>query len=86
MSNNNSFFDNLEEKTNIKQEDLFQIANSVGQSDLQDEDTIRQLISQVSQIANVSVSKEKEDKIVETIINNNMPLDFATLAKMFDKK
>jgi hypothetical protein len=86
VSNQNSFFDNIEKKTNVKKEDLFQLADSVKDANFKDEKTIRRLISQVSRLANVSVSKEKEDKIVKAIINNNMPIDFASISKMFDKK
>ncbi len=86
MSNNNPFFDNIEKRTNVKQEDLFKLANSVNGANLKDENTIRQLIAQVSTLAGVPVSKEKEDEIVRAIVNNNVPLDFASLSKMFTKK
>ncbi|WP_026673030.1 stage VI sporulation protein F [Alkalihalobacterium bogoriense] len=82
---NNNFFDNLEKKTNVKQEDLFNLANSVSNANLQDEATVRQLIAQVAQLANKEVPKEKEDQIVEAIVNNKMPMDFASLSKMFKK-
>ncbi|RBW70400.1 stage VI sporulation protein F [Bacillus taeanensis] len=86
VSNQNSFFDNIEKKTNVKKEDLFKLADSVKDANFKDEKTIRKLISQVSRLANVPVSKEKEDKIVKAIMNNNMPIDFASISKMFDKK
>ncbi|UOE92352.1 stage VI sporulation protein F [Alkalihalobacillus sp. LMS39] len=82
---NNNFFDNLEKKTNVKQEDLFNLANSVSNANLQDEATVRQLIAQVAQLANKEVPKEKEDQIVEAIVKNKMPMDFASLSKMFKK-
>ncbi|QOY38764.2 stage VI sporulation protein F [Anaerobacillus isosaccharinicus] len=83
---NNNFFDNLEKKTNVKQQDIFNLANSVNGANFQDEQTVRNLIQQVSKLANKPVPKEKEDELVKTIVNNNMPLDFASLAKMFGKK
>lgn len=83
---NNNFFDNLEKKTNVKQQDIFNLANSVNGANFQDEQTVRSLIQQVSKLANKPVPKEKEDELVKTIVNNNMPLDFASLAKMFGKK
>lgn len=85
MQNNNSFFDNIQKKTNVQQEDLFNIANSVNGADLSDENTVRQLIAQVAKVANVPVSKEKEDQLVDAIVNNKMPMDFASLTKMFEK-
>lgn len=83
---NNNFFDNLEKKTNVKQQDIFNLANSVNGANFKDEQTVRNLIQQVAKLANKPVPKEKEDELVKTIVNNNMPLDFASLAKMFGKK
>lgn len=86
VEKNNSFFDKIEKKTNVKQEDIFKLANSVSGANFRDEKTVRDLIQQVSRLANKPVSKEKEDELVKTIINNNIPLDFSSLAKMFGKK
>jgi len=83
---NGDFFDMIEKKTNVKKEDIFRLANSVSNANFQDEETVRKLIAEVSRLANVPVSKEKEDKIVKAIVNNNIPSDFTSLSKMFDKK
>ncbi|WP_078553261.1 stage VI sporulation protein F [Bacillus alkalicellulosilyticus] len=83
MSNN--FFDNIQKKTNVNPEELMKIANSVSNANLKDENTIRQLIAQVAQVANVQVPKEKEDQIVQAILSGNMPTDFGSLTKMFKK-
>lgn len=80
-----SLFDNIEKKTNIKKEDIFKVADSVKDANFQDEKTVRKLIKQVSALAGKPVSKEKEDKIVNAIINNNMPMDMNTIGKMFKK-
>ncbi len=84
MSQN--FFDHIEKRTNVKKEDLFRLANSVSQADLKDERTLRNLIADVSRLANVPVSKEKEDKIVKAILNNNVPTDLSQLTNMIKKK
>lgn len=86
MDRNNSFFDKIEKKTNVKQEDIFNLANSVSGANFKDEETVRNLIRQVAKLANKPVSKEKEDELVKMIINNNMPIDFSSLGKMFGKK
>ncbi|MCR6096530.1 stage VI sporulation protein F [Salipaludibacillus agaradhaerens] len=84
-NNNGSFFDQLEKKTNVKHQDLFQLAQSVNKTDLSNEENVRQLIHQVAKLANVSVSKEKEDELVKAITSNKVPMDFSSLAKMFQK-
>lgn len=86
QKNDSSFMDQIQKKTSVKPDDLFKLANSVSHANLQDEATVRQLIAQVAKLANKPVSKEKEDQIVQAIIKNNMPMDFASLAKMFNKK
>ncbi len=83
---NDNIMDQLQQKTNVKPDELFKLANSVSNANLKDEATVRQLIRQVAKLANKPVSKEKENQIVQAIINNNMPMDFASLAKMFNKK
>ncbi|MCR6110643.1 stage VI sporulation protein F [Bacillus sp. A301a_S52] len=84
-NNNESFFDQLEKKTNVKHQDLFQLAQSVNKTDLSNEQNVRQLIHQVAKLANASVSKEKEDELVKAITSNKVPMDFGSLAKMFQK-
>nr|WP_277750895.1 stage VI sporulation protein F [Anaerobacillus alkaliphilus] len=86
VEKNNNLFDNLEKKTNVKQQDIFNLANSVSGANFKDEQTVRNLIQQVSKLANKPVPKEKEDELVKAITNNNLPLDFASLSKMFGKK
>ncbi|WP_332693377.1 stage VI sporulation protein F [Halalkalibacter lacteus] len=86
QKNDSSFMDQIQKKANVKPDELFKLANSVSNTNLKDEAAVRQLISQVAKLANKPVSKEKEDQIVEAITNNKMPSDFASLAKMFNKK
>ena len=82
----NPFFDNIEKKTNVKKEDIFKLANSVSHANFRDEKTVRKLIADVAKLANVPVSKEKEDRIVHAIVNNNVPTDLNTITKMFNQK
>ncbi|ASK63331.1 stage VI sporulation protein F [Virgibacillus phasianinus] len=80
-----NLFNNIEKKSNIKQDDIYKVANSVKHADFSDEKTVRNLIRQLSRMANKPVSKEKEDKIVQSITKNNMPVDMQSLSKLFKK-
>ncbi|MFD1738564.1 stage VI sporulation protein F [Bacillus salitolerans] len=80
-----SLFDNIEKKTNVKMDDVFKLADSVKDANFKDEQTVRNLIKQVSMLAGKPVNKEKEDKIVKAIVENNMPMDLNTIGKMFKK-
>lgn len=86
MDPNNPFFDHIEKKTNVKKEDIFSLANSIANANFQDEATVRGIVQRVGKMANVDVPKEKEDKIVKAIVNNNIPLNFSSLSKMFNQK
>jgi hypothetical protein len=83
---NNPFFDNIEKKTGVNMGELMKLAQSLQSANFKDENTVRDVIQKVSKIANKPVSKEKEEKIVKAIMKNDMPLDLASLTKMFDKK
>ncbi|MFQ3542971.1 stage VI sporulation protein F [Halobacillus rhizosphaerae] len=78
-----NIFDHLKKKANINPEDVYKVAESVQNADFSDEKTIRRLVQQLAKIANKPVSKQKEDKIVEAIVKQNMPLDMSTLGKFF---
>jgi hypothetical protein len=82
----NKFFKNLESKTGVNMNDVFALANSLQGANFKDEKTVRSVIQRVAQIANKKVTKEMEDKIVNSIVNGNEKLDFGTISKMINKK
>ncbi|WP_102271789.1 stage VI sporulation protein F [Cytobacillus massiliigabonensis] len=82
----NNFFKNLEKKTGVNMNDVFELANSLQSANFKDEKTVRGVIRRVSQIANKPVSKETEDKIVKSIVTEGKQLDFSTISKMINKK
>lgn len=82
----NKFFKNLESKTGVNMNDVFALANSLQGANFKDEKTVRNVIQRVAQIANKPVSKQMEDKIVNSIVNGNEKLDFSTISKMINKK
>ncbi|MBM7094667.1 stage VI sporulation protein F [Bacillus sp. H-16] len=80
-----NIFGEIEKKTNVNQQDLLKLAQSASKTDLKSEQNVRQLIQQVALVAGVSVNKKKEDELVKAIVANNVPMDFGTLSKMFQK-
>lgn len=82
----NNFFKNIEKKTGVNMNDIFQLANSIQGANLQEETTVRQVVKQVSKIAGRNIPKEMEDKIVQTIIQDGKKLDFNTIANMMNNK
>lgn len=82
----NGFFKNVEKKTGVNMKDIFDLANSLQHANFKDEKTVRNVIKKVSQLANKPVSKDLEDQIVKTILNDGKSLDFNTINKMLNKK
>ncbi len=70
-----AFFNKIEKKTNVSKETILSIASKLQQSDMKDEQTLRNLVKEISQVAGKEVSKEKTDKIVNAILNDNVPKD-----------
>lgn len=86
MNMDNGFFKNIEKKTGVNMKDIFDLANSLQNANFKDEKTVRNVIRRVSEIANKPVSKEMENQIVKSIINDGKQLDFNTISKMMNKK
>lgn len=78
-------FDKLQKNANINPEEVYKVADSVKHANFKDEQTVRNLVKQLAQMANKPLSKEREDKIVQSIVNNNMPSDMNSLNKLFKK-
>ncbi|RYG73617.1 stage VI sporulation protein F [Lentibacillus lipolyticus] len=86
MSNSqDNLFDKVQKQTDLNPNDIYKVADSVKNADFSDETTVRQLVQNLAKMADQPISKSKEDKIVETITKNNMPVDMQTLNKMFKK-
>lgn len=80
-----NLFKNIEKKSNIKQEEIYKVADSVKHANFSDEKTVRRLVRQLARMANKPLSQEKEDKIVQSITKNDMPMDMQSLNKLFKK-
>lgn len=70
---NNNFFDRVEKKTNVKKEDIMNLARSIQNKNLKDERELRKLIKSVATLAGKDVSKEREEKIIDAIIKDKIP-------------
>ena len=75
-----NFFKNVENKTNIDKNTIITLAEKLQNANMKDENTIRNVIKEISTITNKEVSKEKEDKIVNAILKDKVPTN---IDKMF---
>ena len=75
-----SLFKRIEQKTNIKKETILELANKLQKNDMKDEKALREIIQEISSMTGKEVSKEKEDKIINSILKDEIPTN---IDKMF---
>ena len=73
MKINDELFKNVEKKTNVKKEDLLSIASRLNESNMKDKSVLSGIIRDLSALAGKEVSKEKEDKIINLILDDKVP-------------
>ena len=73
MNFSDNFFKKIENKTNVNKDTILSLANKLQGSNMKDEKTLKEVISDLSKITGREVSKEKEQKIIDTILNDNVP-------------
>ncbi len=70
-----NFFNKVEKKTNVGKETILELADKLQKTDLKNETTLREIIQQLGQMTGKEVSKEKEDKIINAVVNDQVPKD-----------
>ena len=73
-------FERIEKKTNVNKDTIIKLAKELENGNFKDENTLRNIIGEISVITGKTVSKEKEDKIVETVLKDKVP---KSIDKMF---
>ncbi|RCW64905.1 stage VI sporulation protein F [Saliterribacillus persicus] len=82
VDSKNKLFDQIEKNSNVSSAEIVKIAQSLQHANFKDERVVRNLVRNLANLAGKPVSQAKEDKIVETIVNNKMPTDLQTLQKL----
>lgn len=70
---NDDLFERIEKKTKVNKDTIINLARKLQDGNFKNEDNLRSIISEISEITGKEVSKEKEDKIVEMVINDKVP-------------
>lgn len=70
---NDDLWGRIEKKTNVNKDTIINLARKLQDGDFKNEDNLRSIIEEISTITGKEVSKEKEDKIVEMVINDKVP-------------
>ncbi len=75
-----NFFKKIEKKTNVGKDTILGLAKKLQEGNLKDENTLREVIQELSKMTGKDISKEKENKIINAVKNDNVPKD---IDKMF---
>ena len=76
MGFSDNFFKKIEKKTNVNKDTILSLANKLQQGNMKDENTLREVIQDISRITGREVSQEKEQKIIDTVLSNGVPKNF----------
>ena len=80
MNFSDSFFNKIEKKTNVNKETILALADKLQKGNMKDENTLREVINELGKMTGREVSKEKQDKIISAVVNDQVPKD---IDKMF---
>ena len=72
---NDNLFNRITEKTNVDKDTIIDLARKLQEVDFKNKDTLREIIHELSDITGKEVSEEKENKIIDMIINDKVPKD-----------
>ncbi len=75
MKLSDNLFKKIEKKTGVEKSTILDLASKLQDGNMKNEEALRDVIKQISSITGKNVSKEKEDKIVNTILNDKVPND-----------
>ena len=75
MKLSDSFFKKVENKTNVKKSTIMNLAQKLQGDNMKNENTLREVIKELSEMTGKTVSKEQEDKIISAVVNDKVPKD-----------
>ncbi len=81
MSFSDSFFEKIEKKTNVDKNTILSLASKLQQGNMKDENTLKEVIRDISKMTGREVSKEKEEKIINAVLNDQVPTNLDKFLK-----
>lgn len=72
---NDNLFERIEKKTNVSKDTIVNLARKLQDGNFKDENTLREIIEELSTITGKDVSEEQKQKIINTIVNDKVPKD-----------
>lgn len=68
-----NFFKRVEKKTSVDKGTILDLAKKLQDTDLKNENTLREIIQTLGNITGREISKERENKIIKAVVNDEVP-------------
>ena len=68
-----SFFKKVERKTNVSKDTILSLANKLQDGNMKDEKTLSEVVYEIATMTGKNISKEKKEKIINTIMKDKVP-------------
>lgn len=81
MEINDELFGKIKKKTNVDKDDLINIASRLNEGNMKNRDTLSGIIQDLAKLTGKDVSQEKENKIIDLIMNDKVPTNVDKLFK-----
>ena len=77
MAFSDNFFNKVEKKTKVDKDTIINLANKLQNGNMKDEKTLREVIETLSNMTGREVSKEQTEKIINSVVNDQVPKDIS---------
>ena len=68
-----SFFKKVEQKTNVNKDTILSLADKLQKGNMKDEKVLSQVVDEIANMTGKSVSTEKKERIIKTIMQDEVP-------------
>lgn len=68
-----NFFKRVEKKTSVDKDTILDLAKKLQDTDLKNENTLREIIQTLGNMTGREISKERENKIIKAVVNDEVP-------------
>jgi hypothetical protein len=75
MNLSDSFFNRVEKKTNVSKSSILSLAKKLQGDNMKNEANLKEVINDICKMTGKEITKEQENKIINTIINDKVPND-----------
>lgn len=68
-----SFFKKVEQKTNVNKDTILSLADKLQKGNMKDEKVLSEVVDEIASMTGKNVSSEKKEKIIKTIMQDEVP-------------